>query len=241
MSGRDPLDEMILLQAVSNEIADGPDLQSMHAREFHEVVEPRHRTIFAHDLADDAAWIEPGEARHVHCGLRVTGAYKDATRLGDKRKDMAGRDDRFTSMRRVYGNRDRASPVCSTNARRNPILRLNRHGKSRLVAASVCSSHRLKTELVGTLFRQCEADETTAVPCHEIHSLGRRHLSRDHEVTFIFTALIIHEDEHAPIARLIDDRLRADQYLRRAALDQFLEPSERVRSRIPVEIGRASC
>ena len=59
--GRDLLDEMILLEPISDEIADGADLEPMRARKVHQIVEARHGAVLAHDLADDAAGVETGE------------------------------------------------------------------------------------------------------------------------------------------------------------------------------------
>ena len=46
--------------------------------------------------------------------------------------------------------------------------------------------------------------------------------------------LVVDQDEHSAVARLVDDRFGPDEHLGGAALDQFLEPAERVGGRIPV-------
>jgi hypothetical protein len=69
---------------------------------------------------------------------------------------------------------------------------------------------------------------------HEVDGVRRRHLCRDDEVAFIFAVVIIDENEHAAVASLVDDRLGPDQHLGIAALEQFLEPAERVGGWVPV-------
>ena len=41
-AGRDPLDQMVLLQPVGDEVADGADLEAVGAGEIHQIVEPGH-------------------------------------------------------------------------------------------------------------------------------------------------------------------------------------------------------
>ena len=69
---------------------------------------------------------------------------------------------------------------------------------------------------------------------HEVDRVRSGHLSRDYEVTLVFTVVVVDKDEHSPIASFIDDCLRSDQDLGVAALDQLLEPSQGVGGRIPV-------
>ena len=72
------LDQMILLQPIGDEVADGADLEAVGTGEIHQIVEAGHGPVLAHDLADDAAGIEAGEARDVDCRLGVAGADEDA-------------------------------------------------------------------------------------------------------------------------------------------------------------------
>src|SRR4029079_2791473 len=73
-TGRDPLDQMVLLQPVRDEVADGAGLQTVGTGEIHEVVEAGHGPVLAQNLADDARGVEAGEARDIDSGLGVTGA-----------------------------------------------------------------------------------------------------------------------------------------------------------------------
>ena len=55
--------------------------------------------------------------------------------------------------------------------------------------------------------RQREADQAAAVLGHEVDRLGRRHLRRDDEVALVLAVLVVDQDEHAAVARLLDDLL----------------------------------
>ena len=82
-----------------------------------------------------------------------------------------------------------------------------------------------------------EADQPAAVARHEVDRVGGRHLRGNDEVALILAVVVVDEDEHPPVARLVDDRLGADQHFGIAALEQLFEPPQRIRSRVP--FGRA--
>jgi len=56
-----------------------------------------------------------------------------------------------------------------------------------------------------------EADQAPAVFGHEIDRVRRRHLGRDHEVALVLPVLIVDEDEHAAVPRLLEQFLRGRQ------------------------------
>ena len=74
--------------------------------------------------------------------------------------------------------------------------------------------HRLQAERVDALLGQRQADQAAAVAGHEVDRVGGRHLRRDDEVALILAVVVVDEDEHAAVARLVDDRLGADQHVR---------------------------
>jgi hypothetical protein len=53
--------------------------------------------------------------------------------------------------------------------------------------------------------RQREANEAAGVLCHEVDDVGCRHLRRDDDVAFVLAVFRVDEDEHAPVARVLDD------------------------------------
>ena len=135
-------------------------------------------------------------------------------------------------------DRDRARAVGGADPGRDAFLRLDRDGERGLVAAAVGARHRLKPELVGALLGQREADQPAPVTGHEVDRVGRRHLRRNDEVALILAVLVVDEDEHPPVARFVDDVFGADEHVAGAALDQPLEPAERVGGRIPVRLPK---
>jgi hypothetical protein len=52
--------------------------------------------------------------------------------------------------------------------------------------------------------------------------------------------MIIDQDKHTPIARLVDDRFRTHQNIGRATVKQLFKPQERIGGRIPVSLSEPS-
>src|SRR4051794_2631293 len=142
---------MILLQPIGDEVADCANLETVSPSEVHQIIEAGHAAVVAHDLAYYSARVETRQPRNIDRGFGVPGANKHATGLGDQRKDMARRDDRFRSMAGIDRHRDRARAVRGADPGRNALARLDRDRERRLVAATVGAGHRLKPELVRPL------------------------------------------------------------------------------------------
>ena len=62
-------------------------------REDLEVRHAGHRAVLFHDLADDAAGVEPGEPREIDRAFGLTGAHEHAAGARAEREDVAGRDE----------------------------------------------------------------------------------------------------------------------------------------------------
>ena len=181
--------------------------------------------------------LRPARRGDIDRGFGVAGADEDAAGPGDQREDMAGRDDRFGAVGGVDGDGDGARAVGGADAGGDSLAGLDRDGEGGLHAAAVGAGHRLEAELVGALLGQREADQAAAVAGHEVDRVGRRHLRRDDQVALILAILVVDEDEHPPVARLVDDLFGPDQHLGGAALDQLFQPAESVGGRVPVGLA----
>ena len=137
-------------------------------------------------------------------------------------------------MRRIDRDGDRSRAIGRADSGRDPLARLDRYGEGGLVPAAVVVDHRLKPERVGAVLGQSEADQPAPVPGHEVDRIRSRHLRGDDEVALILAVVVVDEDEHAAVARFVDDRFGADEHLGRTALDQLLETDQRVGGRIPL-------
>ena len=220
----DARDHMVLFQPIGDEVADGADLEAVIAREAHQVVEPGHGPVLAHDLADHARRIEPGEPRDIDRRFGMAGADQHAAGARDQREDVAGRDQGLRAVVRIDRHRDGAGAVGGADSGRNALARLDRDGEGGLVAAAVGAGHRLEPERVDAFLAKREADQAAAVARHEVDRVGRRHLRRDDEIALILAVVVVDQDEHAAVARLVDDRFGADQHAGGVAADQLFQP-----------------
>ena len=64
--------EMLVAQAVGDQILDGADLEAVALCEGDEVRHARHGAVVVHDLADDGGRVEPGKARKIDGGFRMS-------------------------------------------------------------------------------------------------------------------------------------------------------------------------
>ena len=85
------------------------------------------------------------------------------------------------------------------------FARFNGHGERGLVARLVRGRHQWQTQAVQRLSRHGQADQPAPMGRHEVDHIGRGHLRRDHEVAFVLAILVIDKNEHAHVARLVDD------------------------------------
>jgi hypothetical protein len=174
-----------------------------------EVVHPRHGPVFLHDLADHAGRVEAGEAGDVHRRLGMAGADQHAAVAGHQWEDVARRDDVLGPLAGIDRHRNGARPVAGGDSGGDSVARFDGGGEGGFVPGAVVAAHQAEAELLDAAPGQCKADEAAAVPGHEVHGVGRRHLSRDDEIAFILPVLVIDQDEHAAVARLVDQLFRA--------------------------------
>ena len=99
-----------------------PILRPWARGEVHQIVEPGHGPVLAHDLADDAGRVEPGEPGDVDRRLGMAGADQHAAGPGDQRKDMAGRDQGLRAVGRIDRDGDGPRAVGGADAGRNALL-----------------------------------------------------------------------------------------------------------------------
>ncbi len=65
--------------------------------------------------------------------------------------------------------------------------------------------HALQMQCFRALGCNCEADQATSEPGHEVDSVGRRHLCRNDKVALVFALFGVHQDEHAALTRIFEN------------------------------------
>ena len=237
----DATHQIVVLVAIGDEVADGADLEAVLGGERQQVGQPRHAAIVVHDLADHPRRVEPRQPRHIDRRLGMPGADQHAAVLRHQRKDVPRRGDMLGALGRVDGDRDGARAVGGGNPGGDALARLDRHGERGVVAGAVVLRHQRQTELLDPLRRQRQADQPAAVARHEVDRRRRRHLRGHDEVALVLAVLVVDQDEHPAVLRLVDDLLdRSHDARRMPPRDVGFELAERVRGRIPISVIEAA-
>ena len=72
---------------------------------------------------------------------------------------------------------------------------------------------------------QREADQAAAVLGHEVDRVGSRHLGGDDEIALILPILVVDQDEHPAVARLVDQFLgRGEEAALHQRLSSIIRP-----------------
>ena len=200
----DALDQTFGKAPISDQIGDGAELEVVALRERHQVRQPRHGAVVVHDLADHRRRIQPGLARDIDRRLGVAGAHQRAALARHQRKDVAGRDDVVAAAFRIDRHRDGACAVVRRNAGGDALARLDRDGERGLVPRAVVRAHQRQAELFDALAGHRQADQAAGVTRHEVDRIRRGELRRNDQIALVLPVLVIDQDEHAAVARLLD-------------------------------------
>ena len=199
------LDQVVVAAPIGDQVADRADLEVVELRKGDKVVHAGHRPVLVHDLADHTRRIEAREARHVDGRFGMTRAHQHAAVARDQREDVARRHDLLAALARVNRHRDRTGAIGGGDAGRHAVARLDRNGEGRLVPRAVMAAHQPQPERVDARLGHRQADQPAPVPRHEVDLLRRRHLRGDDQIAFILAILVIDQDEHPAVLRLVDD------------------------------------
>ena len=187
-----------------DEIGDGDDLEPVLFREDLQVGHSRHGAVILHDLADDAAGLEPSQPREIHGALRLAGAHQDTALAGEDGEYVPRAHDVSGLHVVCDGRADRRGTVVGRDACRDAAPRLDGDGEGRLEARLVVIDHEVEVQLLRQLLVEGEADEAPAVLGHEIDGFGGDELRGHEEIALVFTVLVVDEDDHLAVFDIID-------------------------------------
>ena len=72
------------------------------------------------------------------------------------------------------------------------------------VQGRITLDHQRQRQLLTATTRQSQTDQPTTMAGHEIDIFGTRVTGGHHQITFILTVLVIHQDDHAAGANILD-------------------------------------
>ena len=181
------------------------------AGELHQVVAPRHRAVFFQNLADDAGGFEPRQPRQVDPALGLPGAHQHAALARAQWIDVAGADEFGAGGVLAHGLQDRGGAIAGRDSRAAGAPRGDRHGEGRAERRLVIADHHAQTELIDPLGRHRQANQPAPVLGHEVDRLGGGQFGGHAEVALVFALLVIHQDDHAAAADLLERFLDGDE------------------------------
>ena len=157
------LHQRLVAAAVFDQVGDGADLQLVLGGELHQVGQPGHGAVFAHDLAQHRGGREAREPREVAAGLGVPGAHQHAAILRDQRKHVSGLDDVGRGRPCRAGRADGERAVVRRDAGGDALGRLDGGGEIGAVARAVFAHHRPQAQARRVRLGDRHADQAAAV------------------------------------------------------------------------------
>ena len=190
--------------AVLDQVGDRDELDPVLPAERDQIGDACHRSVVLHHLADHPGGDQTREPREIDGGLGVADALEHAAAARPQREDVAGLDEVTRALRRVDRDLHGVRAVVRGDSGGDPLARLDRDGERGPVGRFVVLGHHPQPELVAALLGQAEADEAAAFLRHEVDRFGRRELRRDGEVALVLAVGRVDDDDHLPLADVLD-------------------------------------
>src|ERR1700719_5336448 len=105
---------------------------------------------------------------------------------------------------RIRRRQNRRSPVNRADPRRRPALVADRLAEWRAESRRIPRRNLPQVQRVAALFGERKADQPAAVLGHEVDGFGRHAVGCHRQIAFVFAVLVIHQDDHAPLANFFD-------------------------------------
>src|SRR4051794_4449350 len=78
------------------------------------------------------------------------------------------------------------------------------HRKGSLMQGSIVADHQFEAQLVATVFRKRNADQSATMFAHKVHNLRRNSCRRGDEISFVLTVLVVHNDHDLTVFDILD-------------------------------------
>ena len=191
--------------AVLDQVGDRDELEAVALAEPDEVGHAGHRPVVVHDLAHDARRREPGEAREVDRGLGLAGA------LRARRRRARGAGRRGPAETRSCGVDVGSTATWIVRARsaaEMPVETPSRASIETVNAVPNCAS------FWSVIWRSPSSSQRSGVRQRQIRprpwvamkltASGRHELGGDRQVALVLAVLVVHDDDEAARADLVD-------------------------------------
>src|SRR5438128_1406470 len=196
-------DQLLLVDAVLDEVLDRDALEPVPPAQGEEVGHPRHASLVVEDLADDAGRVATGQPRQVDGGFRVAGPSQDAPRHRAQGKDVPRPGQAIGAGGRAHQGADGHRPVIGGDAGRHPAPGVHADREGGAEGGGVVAHHHGDLQLVETLGEHGHAHEAAPVHDHEVDGLGGDPVGGHEEVALVLAILVVHDHDDLPRANVL--------------------------------------
>jgi hypothetical protein len=183
---------------VRDELSNRDECESVFLSEVFELRPSRSCAVIVQNLANDSRGIHTCEPSQIHRGFSMTYALQHSALSRSEGKDVAGSPE--IGWHRGWIDRD-LNGLCAilrADAGRyaEPMGSIYAYRKRGALLLGVLVALLWKTQLVGALACEREADESAGVSNHEVYALGRNQWRRTDKVAFVLAILIVGNQDH---------------------------------------------
>ena len=97
------------------------------------------------------------------------------------------------------------SSLLSAHTRANSMRGINRHREVGFMLRAIVAHHKGNTQLARAFRRDGHTDKAAGFACEEVDNLRSYFLCRNHEITLVFTVLVIHKNDHLSFANIVQN------------------------------------
>ena len=205
------LHERLLLEAISDEVANADNLEVVLFCHLLELWHTRHCAVFVEDFYEGCCRLKSCETRQVDCCFCVTSPTKHALVLCVERIDVTWSAKICRLAIGVGQSADCCRSVVRADSCRATFQQVHRHGERR-------SEHaRIIFHLVVEFQFGCPAccdgctEYASAVAKHEVDLFGCNHFGSRDEVALVLAVLIVDHNDELPLPEIVECRFDGAQ------------------------------
>ena len=198
--------QLVVALAVVLQVLDGDEGETVALRELHELGSAHHGAVLPHDLAAQAAGLQPRQTAQVHGGLGVALPLQDTILFGQQGEHVPRPPEVLRLGPLLHALEGGHRPLRRRNAGGGGHM-VDGDGEGRLVVVGVVLDHLGEAKLSDVLLRHGHADEALAVGGHEVDVLGGGELRRADEVALILPIGIVGDQNELALPQVLQGLL----------------------------------
>ena len=196
------LHQLLVPLAIGLKIPDGDEFQPPLLRLLLELGGAHHGAVVPHDLAAQAAGLQPRQPQEIHRGLGVARPLQHAVLPGQQGEHMAGPPEVLRPGAVIGAGPGGDRPLLGRDAGGGGHV-VDGDGEGRLVVVRVVGHHLGEPEPLDEFQGHGHADEPLAVGSHEVDLLGGDGLGRADQIPLVLPIRVVGTQDHAALPQLL--------------------------------------